>query len=89
MSARLQLSWFQSLGIESSLNTPEIWNMHASVVFDTLHLGAVHRHMFALKYEALQNGMPLPAIYQDKAYQVCIFLCLCMCVCVCVCVCMD
>jgi carnitine O-palmitoyltransferase 2 len=27
------------------------------------------RHMFALKYEANNNGLELPAIYKDVAYE--------------------
>ena len=43
---------------------------HGKITKNALMGKGWDRHMFALKYEALQNGMPLPSIYEDKAYQV-------------------
>jgi hypothetical protein len=43
---------------------------HGKITKNALMGKGWDRHMFALKYEALQNGMPLPSIYEDKAYKV-------------------
>jgi len=41
---------------------------HGTLTREALMGKGWDRHMFALKYEALQNGLALPGIYQDASY---------------------